>query len=203
MTTITMQAGDAVTIANLIHLTDAKTPRLDVIHLSTLAGETMALASDRFILGRVMAETQLDGDPVEWRLPANAAKFITANVKPLNKWHDPAPVVFTLNGDHVTITTGANTYAENIPAPYSTRSTTDELARVLDRWKAVENARPVSLATRFLMKLGKLTDGFTKVDGWIIELGEQANATGRHAGPIRAKSERVELLIQPRVLPTN
>lgn len=202
MTTIRMNAGDAVTIANLIHLTDAKTPRLDVIHLSTLAGETMALASDRFILGRVMADTQLTGDPVEWRLTANAAKFLTANVKPLNKWHDPAPVVFELNGDHVTITAGAATYADNIPAPFSTRSTTDELSRVLDGWRAVDNARPVSLATRFLLKLGKLTDGFTKVDGWLIELGEQQNATGRHAGPIRAKSERVELLIQPRVIPT-
>lgn len=203
MTTITMQAGDAVTIANLIHLTDAKTPSLDVIHLSTLAGETMALASDRYVLGRVMTQSELVGDPVEWRLPANAAKFITANVKPLNKWHDRAPVVFTLNGDHVTITTGANTHAENIPAPYSSIPMTQKLAAVLDRWKAVESARPVSLATRFLMKLGKLTDGFTKVDNWLIELGEQANTTGRQAGPIRAKSERLEILIQPRVIPTN
>lgn len=203
MQTIKMQAPDAVTIANLIHLTDAKTPRLDVIHLSTLAGETLAVASDRFILGRVFAKTETDGAPIEWRLPAGAAKFITANVKPLNKWHNPEPVVFEINGLHLTIKAGSSTYAENIPAPYSTASTADQLTKVLDGWKPLTDARPVNLATRFLLKLGKLTDGFTKVDGWLMELGTQEHANPAKPGPVRAKSERVEILIQPRLNTAN
>ena len=204
MITVTMPATDAVTIASLIHLTDPKTPRLDVIHLSTLAGETMALASDRFALGRSYSQATATGE-TEWAMTADAAKFITANVKPLNKWHDPAPVVFEINpGERAgKITAGSAVFGYEWPAIEMKSNTIEQLTRVMDGWQARTDAPPVTLGTRLLMKLSKVLDGFSKSEQWTIELGASNSTREDRPGPLRASNGRVVMLIQPRLKTAN
>jgi hypothetical protein len=202
MTLITIAAADAVTIANLINLTDPKTPRLDVIHLDTALLETVAYGTDRYTLGRALVPSSSPLDKVEWRLTAAAAKFITANVKPVNKWHEPAPVTFDVNTEErtVTIAHGSSTFTDEWPADTFGRAITEQLAGVIDQWEPRATPDPVSLATRFLVKLGKLTDGFTKVDAWLLELGASpTHGNPAKPGPVRATAGRLELLIQPRL----
>jgi hypothetical protein len=202
MLTIKMPAADAVTIASLIHLTDAKTPRLDVIHLSTLAGETMAIASDRFALGQTYSQASATGEAL-WAITTEAAKFITANVKPLNKWHTPAPVVFEINPEERTgtIRAGNAVFGYEWPAVELKSNTIEQLTRVLDNWRARTDAPPVTLGTRLLMKLSKVLDGFSKSEKWSLELGASNSTREERPGPLRATNGRVTILIQPRLDP--
>ena len=198
-----MPATDAATIAALIHLTDPKTPRLDTVHLSTLGGETKAIASDRYTLGTYYSQATAS-DCVEWQLTAAACKFISANVKPLNKWHTPSPVLFDVDPDSetFTITAGAATFSDKWPAGVSGRSVVDTMSAVVTSWAPRTDAVPARLGTRFLVKLGKLTDGFTKVDTWLIELGaSNYTAKSERPGPVRAKSTGgVTVFIQPNLM---
>jgi len=203
MITVTMPATDAVTIAALIHLTDPKTPRLDTVHLSTLGGETKAVASDRYTLGTYYSRTTAT-DCVEWQLTAAACKFLTANVKPLNKWHTPENVTFEVDTstNAFTIMTGAATYSDKWPTGVAGRSVVDTMSAVVTSWAPRTDAVQVRLGTRLLMKLGKLTDGFTKVDTWLIELGaSNYAAVSDRPGPVMATSPGgVMVLIQPNLL---
>jgi hypothetical protein len=198
MALIKMQASDAVAVASLIHLTDPKEPRLDTVHLDTLREETIAYGTDRFILGRYVATATADIE-TRWQLSANACKFITANVKPLNKWHTPEDVVFTLDTEArtVTIATNGATFTDNWPV--FTRSTSEALERVVSEWKAIEEPQPVMMATRLLSKLSKLMDGFKKCDAWLLELGATATNSAK-CGPVRATLGKFTVLLQPKVI---
>ena len=200
MITITMPAADAVTISSLIHLTDPKTPRLDVIHLSTLAGETMAVASDRFALGQTYSQAPATGAAL-WAITTDAAKFITANVKPLNKWHTPAPVVFEINsGERAgTIRTGNAVFGYEWPEESRREELLRQLTAVVTNWKSRTDAPPVTLGTRLLVKLSKVLDGFSKSEKWCLELGASNSTREDRPGPLRASNGRVVMLIQPRL----
>jgi hypothetical protein len=203
MTLITMDAADAVTIANLINLTDAKGDVLSLIHLDTALLETAAYGTDRYVLGRVMVASNSPADAVTWRLTAAGAKFITANVKPVNKWHEPARVTFDvdLESRTVTIAHGSSTYTDNWPVLLNSHATlTEQLAGVFEQWEPRTESAPVSIATRFLTKLGKLTDGFTKAESYVWQLGASpSHGNPAKPGPLMAKSGRLEVLIQPRM----
>jgi hypothetical protein len=203
MTLITMEAGDAVAIASLINLTDAKTPRLDVIHLDTALAETAAYGTDRYALGRVMVPSASPSDRVEWKITAAGAKFITANVKPLNKWNTPGRVTFDVDTESraVSIGFGASAYTDTWPADTANgRDLTEQLAGVLEHWERRETAAPVSMSSRLISKLSKLSDGFTKVESWLLELGASpSHGNPDKPGPLRATSGRLEVLIQPRL----
>lgn len=206
MTTISIPAADAVTIASLIHLTDPKTPGLDTIHLSSTGVETLAIATDRYLMGQFFSTATAPGmnyDGPEWQLTAAACKFITANVKPLNKWHDPAPVVVDLDTDarQFTITAGAATFTDTWPvSPYKTTRATAFLS-VMNRWEKATDAQPVTLTTRLLIKLSKLMDGFTKADKWTLELGAgQSELHPTRPGPVRATKGGLSVIIQPNFL---
>lgn len=200
-----MPADKAITIASLTHLTDPKEPRLKNIHLSTLAGETMALASDKYVLGKYDTEATATGEfsePIEWELTAAGAKFITANVKPLNKWHTPAPVIFEVNEAErmFTIRAGAATFSDEWEPSRFTSSAFTTLLRTVEQWEPREEVSEFTVATRFLMKLGKLMNGFTKVDNWLMAMGASPNeARPERLGPIRASSNGLTVLIQPRL----
>lgn len=201
MTLITMEAADAVAIASLINLTDAKTPRLDVIHLDTALLETAAYGTDRYALGRVMVPSVSPSDAVQWQITAAGAKFITANVKPLNKWHTPGRVMFDIDTESraVSIGFGASAFTDTWPAD-NARNLTEQLAGVLEQWEPRDTAAPVSMSSRLISKLSKLSDGFAKVDSWLLELGASAShANPDKPGPLRATSGRLEVLIQPRL----
>lgn len=202
MTLITMEAADAVAIASLINLTDAKTPRLDVIHLDTALAETVAYGTDRYALGRVLVPSASPSDAVQWKLTANGAKFITANVKPLNKWNTPERVLFDVDTETraVSIGFGASAYTDTWPADNGL-DLTAQLAKVLNQWERRETVTPVSMSSKLLTKLAKLSDGFTKVDAWLLELGAAPNfGNPDKPGPLRATSGRLEVLIQPRLI---
>ena len=195
-----MPAADAVTIASLIHLTDPKTPRLDVIHLSTLAGETMALASDRFALGQTYSQATATGEAL-WAITTEAAKFITANVKPLNKWHTPAPVVFEINPEsrEVEIKAGSAMFGYQYPEEVRREELHKQLAGVVSNWQPRTDAPPVTLGTKFVTKLAKVLDGFSKSEKWTLQLGASNSTREDRPGPILANNGRVKLLIQPRL----
>jgi hypothetical protein len=196
-----MEAADAVAIASLINLTDAKTPRLDAVHLDTMLEETVAYGTDRYVLGRYVA-TAGASNACEWQLSAAACKFITANVKPLNKWHTPEPVAFTVDTETrtVTIATNGATFADRWTAHGFKSSTTEELGRVLNKWEARTETQPVKLSTRLLVKLSKLMDGFSKSDAWILELGITAAGREDRPGPVRATNSSHTVLIMPQLM---
>lgn len=202
MTLITMEAADAVAIASLINLTDAKTPRLDVIHLDTTLDATIAYGTDRYALGRVMVSSASPNAPVQWQITAAGAKFIAANVKPLNKWNNPGRVTFEIDTESraVSIGFGASAFTDTWPADIHAGKLTEQLAGVLEQWEPRDTAAPVSMSSRLISKLSKLSDGFTKVDAWLFELGASpTHGNPDKPGPLRATSGRLEVLIQPRI----
>lgn len=202
MTLITMEAADAVAIASLINLTDAKTPRLDVIHLDTALEETVAYGTDRYTLGRLMVPSASPSDAVQWKITAAGAKFITANVKPLNKWNKPDRVLFDVDTDNraVSISFGASAFTDTWPAS-NLGDLAEQLAGVMQQWEPRETATPVSMSSKLIGKLAKLSDGFNKVDAWLLELGAAAtNGNPDKPGPLRASSGRLQVLIQPRLI---
>lgn len=203
MTLITMEAADAVAMASLINLTDAKTPSLDVIHLDTALLETVAYGTDRYTLGRVMVPSVSPSDAVQWKITAAGAKFITANVKPLNKWNTPDRVSFNIDTDNraVSITFGSSAFTDTWPADINGPKLVEKLAGVMEQWEPRDTATPVSMSSKLITKLAKLSDGFNKVDAWLLELGASPNyGNPDKPGPLRASSGRLQVLIQPRLI---
>ena len=203
MITITLEASDAVSIASLINLTDPKTPGLDSVFVTSSTTDTVALATDRYVLGRYKAEepTTTASEPIEWKLTAKACKFITANVKPLNKWHTPTPLTVEINPENnsFTINTGQTTFSDTWTKGLH-NGTGQNLTKLVDEWRPAELALPNYLTLKFLVKLSKLVNGFTKIDKFVFEIGaNEYNA--KKPGPMRASANGGwEVLIQPNLM---
>lgn len=203
MITITIEATDAVSIASLINLTDPKTLGLDSVFLASSPTNTVAIGTDRYVLGRYTSQqsTTTASEPIEWKLTSNACKFITANVKPLNKWHTPTPLTVEIDPDQrsFTISTGQASFSDtwDRQAP---RTNSETLGKIVDEWKAAELALPNQIAIKFLVKLSKLMNGFTKIDKFVFQLGHNDRNPTKPA-PIRASAPGGwEVLIQPNLM---
>jgi hypothetical protein len=195
---ITLKAADAVSIASLIHAADTSrnpaAPVLSEINLTLTAGQLIAGATDRFCA--ITYQCPADGPDGELRINAAAAKFITANVKPLNKWHDPAPVVIAYDTNARTFTishNGASISGEWVAAKYP------GIAGLISEWTPAADAQPVTLRAEFLARLGKFLSEFKKVELWAIELGA-APMNPTKPGPVRAASGNFRALIQPNLI---
>lgn len=202
MLTIQLQAADAVAIASLIAAATGNADNPEVLNQVWLtvdgSGEIMATATNRFMIATYSATaTATDAtETVELGITAKAAKFIIANVKRGNKWTTPEAVELIANPAtrELSIRHGAAVYGDVWPgAKYP------PVASLLTEWTAATNAQPVKLRTAWLGVLGKLLDGFTKVDFWLYELGGDKSGRER-PGPVRATAGNFTALIQPNLI---
>jgi hypothetical protein len=209
MLTIQLTATDAVSIASLIATAgDVKeTPPLGQVRiLPDSNGQIIAVATNRYIAATYATDTAAPADlPADgFGLSAAACKFITANVKRGNKWHTPAGVELIANLDtrELSVRHGAAVLGDTWPAGNYPAA----IVGMVDAWQPATDYGAVKLGQTWLNQLGKLIDGFTKVDAWLLELGQNAayaaagvTRDNMKPGPVRATSGRFTALIQPRV----
>jgi hypothetical protein len=200
ISTVMIQAADAVSIASLINAaasgTDAKTtPVLGEIEVLLENGNLSATGTDRFMAATYSSTAT--GEDTAFRLTAAAAKFLTANVKRVNKHYDTPPVEFVISQDErlVTISHGGATFSDTWNA-----AKFPAILGMIDGWKPADTAQPVKLRGEFLARLYKFTDSFIRVDYWIIELGANTNGyRPERAGVVRATAGKFRVILQPNI----
>lgn len=208
MLTITLKAADAVAIASLIATADGKdSPALAQVRLVPNAdGVLVAVATNRYVAATYFLGMDAPVDlPVDGiGLSPAACKFIAANVKRVNKWttREDVEIIANIEARELSVRHGAAVLGDTWPAgKYPV-----QILGLVDSWQPAPEVAPVRIGQTWLNQLGKLMDGFTKVDSWILELGANAayvagdlSRTATRPGPIRAKSGNYIALIQPRV----
>lgn len=204
--TINLTAADAVSIASLINATAAK-DSLEVLEqvriVPGLNGELYALGTNRYVAAQFkITRAQVTGELPDTGigLSAAACKFITTNVKRVNKWNTPDRVELIANTEtreisvrHGAAVIGDTWAAGNYPV---------NLLSMVESWEPAPAVAPVNLGTQLLATLGKFIDSFTKVEAWTLELGAASSELARergYAGPLRATAGNFTALIQPRV----
>ena len=202
---ITLTAANAVSIASLINYADtSRTPipeTLGTIGVMIRDGQLTAMATDRYVAARYQTNLDIDtGRPGEFRMSAAAARWILANIKKGNKWHNPAPVSLAIEGDSLTIETNGMAYSSQLVT--GSQPNLEGLNKLFSEWQPADKAQPLALAGRFLAKVNKLLEDFARVEYATYELG--LNITGiDKAGPVRGTAGAFEILIQPRLIPNN
>jgi len=208
MLTINLSATDAVSIASLIATAgDGKeTPVLGQVRiLPDFNGNLMAVATNRYVAATYTMDTAAPADlPADgFGLSAAACKFITANVKRGNKWHTPAGVEIIANLDtrELSVRHGAAVLGDTWPAGKYPAA----IVGMVESWQPATDYGAVKLGQSWLNQLGKLMDGFAKVDAWLIELGQgdAYNVDGVRRdkvrpGAVRATAGKFTALVQPR-----
>jgi hypothetical protein len=202
-----IEAADAVSIASLINAAasgaDAKTtPVLGEIEISLENGNLFATATDRFMAATYTTAASSSGpwsagDVTTFRLTAAAAKFLTANVKRVNKHYATPAVEFVIDQDarQVTISHGGATFSDTWNA-----AKFPAILGMIDGWQPADTAQPVKLRGEFLARLYKFTDSFIRVDYWIIELGANTNGyRPERAGVVRATAGKFRVILQPNI----
>lgn len=210
MLTIELNATDAVSIASLIATAADSKDITQVLHqvriLPGLDGRLMAVATNRYVAATYTTDTPAPVDlPADGLgLSAAACKFITANVKRVNKWNSPAGVELIANLDtrELSVRHGAAVLGDTWPAGTYPVA----IVGMVDAWQPATDGNAVKLGQTWLNQLGKLIDGFSKVDAWLFELGHNAaynkDGVNRHPlkpGAVRATAGNFTALIQPRL----
>ena len=204
--TVMIDAADAVSIASLITAAATKTaaqttPVLGEIEVSLENGNLTATATDRFMAATYTTAASSTpwsvGDVTTFRLTAAAAKFLTANVKRVNKHYDTPPVEFVIDQDTrlVTISHGGATFSDTwISAKFPA------VLNLINEWQPADTAQPVKLRGEFLARLYKFTDSFIRVDYWVLELGSAKSAfRPDRPGPVLATAGKFRVMIQPNI----
>jgi hypothetical protein len=199
MKTLQIAAADAVSIASLIHAansgSDAKvTPVLSEVFITVTDGKLTAAATDRFTAA--VYDTDATGPDTEFRLTAAACKFITANVKRVNKHYSPEPVEFTvdLESREVAIRHERAVFSDTWqPAKYP------DVINLANTWQPADTAQPVKLRGEFLARLYKFLDTFTRVDYWVMTLGRGSDFRPDKPGAVMATAGNFRVLIMPNV----
>jgi hypothetical protein len=199
---ILIEAADAVSIASLaaaaVTGSDTKlTPQLAEIRILLEAGELNAAATDRYTAATY--KTTATGPDTEFRLTPAAAKFLIANVKRINKHYEVPAVSFTIDQEArlVTITHGGATFSDTWSA-----ARFPAIGGLVEGWKATPDAQPVKLRSDLLARLNKFLDSFTRVEWWILELGENRNSYPM-PGPVMATAGKFRVLMQPNTYSAN
>lgn len=205
--TVMIEAADAVSIASLITAAasgaDAKTtPVLGEIEVSLENGNLFATATDRYMAATYTTAASSSGpwsaaDITTFRLTAAAAKFLTANVKRVNKHYATPAVEFVIDQDarQVTISHGGATFSDTwISAKFPA------VLNLINNWQPADTAQPVKLRGEFLARLYKFTDSFIRVDYWVLELGSAKSAfRPDRPGPVLATAGKFRVMIQPNI----
>ena len=199
MQKITLTAANAVALASLVTMTakDKIPAQLTEIEITLTAGQITALSTDRFCAARYRCPG--DGVDGSMRITAAGAKWIQTNVKPKNKHHTPAPVVFEYDTDTRAfwISQDGMSMSGNWDA-----SKYPDLNTLFDGWTAADNAQPVNLRAEFVARLAKFVDAFKKVELWVFELGQDRIGRAERPGPVRARSGGFSVLVMPNLLHT-
>jgi hypothetical protein len=198
--TIMIQAADAVSIASLINAAasgaDAKTtPVLGEIEVLLENGNLSATGTDRFMAATYSSTAT--GEDTAFRLTAAAAKFLTANVKRVNKHYATPAVEFVIDQDarQVTISHGGATFSDTWHA-----AKFPAILGMINNWQPADTAQPVKLRGEFLARLYKFTDSFIRVDYWVLELGSAKSAyRPDRPGPVLATAGKFRVMIQPNI----
>jgi hypothetical protein len=198
--TIMIQAADAVSIASLINAAasgaDAKTtPVLGEIEVLLENGNLSATGTDRFMAATYSSTAT--GEDTAFRLTAAAAKFLTANVKRVNKHYATPAVEFVIDQDArlVTISHGGATFSDTWNA-----AKFPAILGMINNWQPADTAQPVKLRGEFLARLYKFTDSFIRVDYWVLELGSAKSAyRPDRPGPVLATAGKFRVMIQPNI----
>lgn len=209
MLTIELNAADAVAIASLINATGGNVDVPDVLKQIRLSmdgsGQITAAATNRFMVATYTATAAAvsctcnecaigtERPAMELGISAKAAKFITANVKRGNKWTTPDQVELIADMDtrELSVRHGAAVYGDVWPV-----GKYPDMSSLITEWQPAADLMPVKLRTTWLVALGKLTDGFNKVDYWLYELGAARFNTAK-PGPVKATAGNFTALIQP------
>lgn len=200
MLTIQLRAADAVAIASLINATGGNVDNPAVLQQVRVnvsgSGHVTATATNRFMVATYTATAAAYNHDGEFGLTANAAKFITANVKRGNKWTTPEAVELIADVDtrELSVRHGAAVFGDTWPA-----GKFPEVLSLITEWTPAATAQAVKLRTAWLGVLGKLLDGFTKVDFWLYELGAAPFHVDR-PGPVKATAGNFTALIQPNLI---
>ena len=198
--TVMIEAADAVSIASLITAAasgaDAKTtPVLGEIEVSLENGNLSATGTDRFMAATYSSTAT--GEDTAFRLTAAAAKFLTANVKRVNKHYATPAVEFVIDQDArlVTISHGGATFSDTWNA-----AKFPAILGMINNWQPADTAQPVKLRGEFLARLYKFTDSFIRVDYWVLELGSAKSAfRPDRPGPVLATAGKFRVMIQPNI----
>lgn len=201
MEQITIPAADAVAIASLATFTANPkdgTPVLAEIEVSVTGSQLTAYGTDRYTAAEYRAE--LPGawhlDTVTFRLSATAAKFLTSNVKKLNKWSNPGGVTFTVDQEARTVEIAYN--GATLQDAWTAFKYPD-IAPLLADWQPAPENNPVKLNANFLARLGKLLDAFTKLELWVLQTGA-ARFNPDKPGPVMATAGNYRVLIMPNLI---
>lgn len=200
MLTIQLSAADAVAIASLINATGGNTDNPEVLNQVRVqvsgSGQIVATATNRFMIATYTATAATYNHDGEFGLTAKAAKFITTNVKRGNKWNTPDHVELIADMDtlELSVRHGAAVYGDVWPA-----AKYPDVSSLITEWQPAADVMPVKLRQTWLVALGKLTDGFNKVDFWLYELGAARFNTAK-PGPVKATAGNFTALIQPNLL---
>ena len=198
--TITIEATDAVSIATLITAAATKTaaqttPVLGEIEVLLENGNLTATATDRYMAATYSSTAT--GEDTAFRLTAAAAKFLTANVKRVNKHYDTPAVEFVIDQDarQVMISHGGATFSDTwIGAKFPA------VLNLINEWQPADTAQPVKLRGEFLARLYKFTDSFIRVDYWLVELGlGNQNFKSHRPGPLMATAGKFRVIIMPNI----
>ena len=158
-------------------------------------GNLSATGTDRFMAATYSSKAT--GENTVFRLTAAAAKFLTANVKRVNKHYDTPPVEFVIDQDArlFTISHGGATFSDTWNA-----AKFPAILGMIEGWQPADTAQPVKLRGEFLARLYKFTDAFIRVDYWIIELGANTNGyRPDRAGVVRATAGKFRVILQPNI----
>ena len=199
MKTLQIAAADAVSIASLIHAansgSDAKiTPVLSEVFVTITDGKLTAAATDRYTAA--VYDTDGSGPNGEFRITPAAAKFITANVKRVNKHYSPQPVEFTYDEEkrELGISHGYAAFGDTWqPQKYP------DVINLANTWQPADTAQPVKLRGEFLARLYKFLDTFTRVDYWVMTLGRGPDYRPEKPGAVMATAGNFRVLIMPNV----
>ena len=200
MLTIQLTAADAVAIASLIAATAGREPHADVlgqIHVSVAgSGKITATATNRFMVATYTTTAATYNHDGEFGITPAAAKFITANVKRGNKWNTPENVelIADVETRELSVRHGAAVYGDVWPS-----GKFPDVSGLITNWQPAAAAMPVKLRQTFMATLGKLMDGFEKVDYWLYELGGDAHGRER-PGPVKATAGNYTALIMPNLI---
>jgi DNA polymerase III sliding clamp (beta) subunit (PCNA family) len=189
---ITLKTNEAVSIASLSEFAqkgrDAH-PELARVYLSIADGKLKALATDRYTMASYSIELEQD-ITAELVLSVNACKWLMTNVKKTTIGY----VVLTKTEDSLVITTANGSFNDELIESEKGKTLGDFIEE-----KTKENATqayPVKLTVAHLLKLGKLSSNFGKVDQVVQTLTPQEREN--RSGPVKLQADNFSVIIQPR-----
>lgn len=189
---ITLKTNEAVSIASLSEFAqkgrDAH-PELARVYLSVADGKLKALATDRYTMASYSIDLAEDVT-ADFVLSVNACKWLMTNIKKTTI----GDVVLTKTEDSLVITTANGSFNDELIESEKGKTFLDFIDEKTKE-EATE-AYPVKLTVAHLLKLGKLSSNFGKVETITQTLTPQEREN--RAGPMKLTSDNFSVIIQPR-----